>query len=144
MSEAHIHALVSDGSSGKLEKIRRWRGLACQTTFSARLHTPLYRLKTPSWQVAQVLGALAEGLDICAAERVFGVRQATITRWLLRAGVHAQILHQRTFKQLEIGHVQLDELRTRLRSHTQVLWRLRGARSTHQMHPGVPVGSAHP
>jgi IS1 family transposase len=82
----------------------------------------MYRLKTPSQQVALVLGALAEGLDVSAAERVFGVRQATITRWLLRAGAHAQRLHQRTFCQLEISHVQVDELRTRLRSHTQVLW----------------------
>lgn len=28
----------------------------------------------------------------------------------------------RTFRQLEIPHVQVDELRTRLRRHTQVLW----------------------
>jgi IS1 family transposase len=82
----------------------------------------MYRLKTPSRQVAVVLSALAEGLDVSAAERVFGVRQATITRWLVRAGAHAQTLHQRTFCQLEIAHVQLDEIRTRLRSHTQVLW----------------------
>src|SRR5215472_53130 len=88
----------------------------------ARLHTPLYRLKTPSQQVALVLSALAEGLDVSAAERVFGFRHATITRWLVRAGTHAQTLQQRSFSQLEISHVQLDELRTRLRSHAQVLW----------------------
>ena len=122
ISEAQIHAVVSDGCYGKGERIQRWRCQACQATFSARLHTPLYRLKTPSQQVALVLSALAEGLDVSAAERVFGVRQATITRWLLRAGAHAQTLHQRTFLQLEIPHVQVDELRTRLRSHTQVLW----------------------
>src|SRR5215831_8354380 len=89
---------------------------------AARLHTPLYRLKTPSRQVALVLSALAEGLDVSAAERVFGFRHATITRWLLRAGGHAQTLQERIFCQLEIPHVQLDEVRTRLRSHTQVLW----------------------
>ena len=33
-----------------------------------------------------VLTALAKGLDPSAAERVFGFRQATITRWLTRAG----------------------------------------------------------
>jgi len=57
ISEAQIHAVVSDGRSGKTERIQRWRGLACQTTFSARLHTPRYRLKTPSRQVALVLSA---------------------------------------------------------------------------------------
>src|SRR5213078_3205210 len=85
-------------------------------------NTPLYRLKTPSHQIAMVLSALAEGLDSSAAERVFGYRQATITTWLARAGQHAQTLHQRFFCHLWLPHLQLDELRTRLRSHTQVLW----------------------
>jgi transposase-like protein len=65
---------------------------------------------------------LAEGLDLSAAERVFGIRHATIITWLLRAGAHAQCLHERSFRHLVLPHLQLDELRTRLRSHTQVLW----------------------
>jgi transposase-like protein len=69
-----------------------------------------------------VLSALAEGLDPSAAERIFGNRQATITTWLTRAGQHAQTLHERCFCHLWLSHVQLDELRTRLRSHTQVQW----------------------
>jgi transposase-like protein/IS1 family transposase len=122
ISDAQLHAVVSDGCTGKTERIQRWRCQACQTTFSARLHTPMHRLKTPSHQVALVLSALAEGLDVSAAERVFGLRHATITRWLLRAGAHAQTLQTRTFCQLEIPYVQLDEIRTRLRRQTQVLW----------------------
>ena len=47
---------------------------------------------------------------------------ATITRRLTRSGEHAQILHERSFRNLHIPHLQLDEIRTRLRSHTQVLW----------------------
>jgi len=69
-----------------------------------------------------VLAALAEGLDPSAAERVFGYRQATITTWLTRACEHAQTLHERTFRILWLPHLQLDELRTRLRSSQQVLW----------------------
>jgi IS1 family transposase len=69
-----------------------------------------------------VLSALAEGLDPSAAERVFGYRQATITTWLTRAGEHAQTLHERFFRHLRLPHLQLDELRTRLRCATQVLW----------------------
>jgi IS1 family transposase len=69
-----------------------------------------------------VLTALAEGLDASAAERVFGYRQATITTWLTRAGQHAQTLHERCFRNLHLPHLQLDELRTRLRSARQVLW----------------------
>jgi IS1 family transposase len=82
----------------------------------------LYRLKTPSHQIAVVLAALAEGLDPSAAERVFGYRQTTITSWLSRAGEHAQTLHERSFHTLQLPYLQLDELRTRLRSSTHVLW----------------------
>ena len=69
-----------------------------------------------------VLSALAEGLDPSGASRVFGHRQATITTWLTRAGEHAQTLHERSFRTLWLPHLQLDELRTRLRSNTRVLW----------------------
>jgi hypothetical protein len=69
-----------------------------------------------------VLSALAEGLDPSAAERVFGHRQATITTWLSCAGEHAHTLHERFFFHLHLPHLQLDELRTRLRCSTQVLW----------------------
>ncbi len=122
ITEAHVHALVGDGTHGRAEQIQTFRCQACRTTFSARRDTPLYRLKTPSHQVAMVLSALAEGLDPSAAERVFGYRQATITTWLTRAGEHAQILHQHCFRNLHLPHLQLDELRTRLRNAKQVLW----------------------
>jgi IS1 family transposase len=122
ITDASIHALVGDGKHGQAERIQTFRCQACRTTFTSRRNTPLYRLKTPSQQVAQVLSALAEGLDPSAAERVFGFRQATITTWLSRAGEHAQTLHERFFFQLHLPHLQLDELRTRLRSCSQVLW----------------------
>ena len=122
ITDAQIHALVGDGKHGHAERIQTFRCQACRTTFSARRHTPLYRLKTPVHQVAMVLAALAEGLDPSAAERVFGYRQATITTWLTRAGEHAQTLHQHSFCHLQLPHLQLDELRTRLRGAIQILW----------------------
>ncbi len=122
ITDAHIHALVGDGKHGQAERIQTFRCQACRTTFSARRNTPLYRLKTPSHYVAMVLSVLAEGLDPSAAERVFGFRHATITTWLSRAGEHAQTLHERSFCHLHLPHLQLDELRTRLRCATQVLW----------------------
>ncbi len=122
ITDAHIHALVGDGKHGHAKRIQTFRCQACHTTFTARRHTPLYRLKTPSHHIAMVLSARASGLDASAAERVFGYRQATITHWLSRAGEHAQSLHERCFRTLQIPHLQLDELRTRLRCATQVLW----------------------
>jgi hypothetical protein len=114
--------LLGDGKHGLAERIQTFRCQACRTTFSARRHTPLYRLKTPSRQVEVVLTALAEGLDPSEAWRVFGYRQATITTWLSRAGSHAQTMHQHYFCNLQLPHLQLDELRTRLHIATQVLW----------------------
>ncbi len=114
--------LFGDGTHGHAEQIQTFRCQACRTTFSARRHNPLYRLKTPSHQIAMVLTALEEGLDPSAAERVFGYRHATITTWLSRAGSHAQTLHERFFFALQFPHLQLNELRTRLRSYKQVLW----------------------
>jgi transposase-like protein/IS1 family transposase len=122
ITNADIHALVGDGTHGHAEQIQTFRCQACHTTFTARRHTPLYRLKTPSHQIAVVLTALAEGLDPSAAERIFGYQQTTIATWLSRAGLHAQTLHERSFCNLWLPHVQLDELRTRLRSYKQVLW----------------------
>jgi IS1 family transposase/transposase-like protein len=121
-TDARVHALVGDGKHGQAEPIQTFRCQKCRTTFTSRRNTALYRLKTPSHQVAMVLSALAEGLDPSAAARVFGFRQATFTTWLTRAGEHAQALHKQFFINLQLPHVQLDELRTRLRSCSQVLW----------------------
>ena len=121
-TDAREHALVGDGKHGHAERIQTFRCQACRTTFSARRDTPMYRLKTPSQQVAMVLAALAEGLDVSAASRVFGYHQATITTWLTRAGSHAQKLHKHSFSNLQLPHVQLDELRTRLRCAQQIVW----------------------
>src|SRR5260221_12589069 len=42
--------------------------------------------------------------------------------FLTRAGEYAQTLYQRSFCHLRLPHLQLDELRTRLRGSTHVLW----------------------
>jgi transposase-like protein/IS1 family transposase len=122
ITDARVHALVGDGTHGRAERIQTFRCQSCRTTFTSRRNTPLYRLKTSSHQIAMVLTALAEGLDASAAERIFGYRHATISTWLTRAGEHAQTLHERFFCHLHLPHLQLDELRTRLRCAKQVLW----------------------
>ncbi len=122
ITDAQIHALVGDGTHGRCERIQTFRCQACRATFSARRQTPLYRLKTASSRVAEVLTALAAGLDIAAATRVFGHRHATITRWLTRAGKHSATLHTHWFHNLDLPHLQLDEIRTRLRRRAHTLW----------------------
>jgi IS1 family transposase len=122
ISDAQVHALVGHGTHGRCERIQTLQCQLCHTTFSTRRGTPLYRLKTSSQQVAMVLTALAEGLSVSAAVRVFGHRHATITTWLTRAGAHSTTLHDHVFRNLHLPHLQLDELRTHLRNRAQVLW----------------------
>jgi hypothetical protein len=42
--------------------------------------------------------------------------------FLTRAGGHAQTLHEHFFSHLQLPHLQLEELRSRLRSANQILW----------------------
>jgi transposase-like protein len=102
ITDGQIHARVGDRTHGQHERIQTLRCQACGTTFSTRRTTPLYRLKTTSHRVAEVLTALAEGLSVSAAVRVFGHRHATITTWLTRAGAHSATLHDHFFHNLTL------------------------------------------
>ena len=119
ITDSEVHALVGYGGHGKQEWIQDLYCEACDTKFSARRGTPLYRLKTPVKRVGEVLAALAEGLDVAAAVRVFGHGEGTIHRWLTRAGVHSEQVHRHFFRDLLFGHVQLDELKTRWRERAK-------------------------
>jgi IS1 family transposase/transposase-like protein len=121
VTDAAVHALVGDGHHGR-DRIQDFRCQACGTKVSARRDTALYRLTTPATRVSQVLTALAEGLDQRAASRVFDHGTHTLARWLTRSGAHAERLHARHFHGLHLPHVQLDELRARLRDRTHVAW----------------------
>ena len=57
-----------------------------------------------------------------AAVRVFGFGEPTIRSWLTRGGRHAARVHTHVFRRLTVPHVQLDEIRTRLRLQSSVLW----------------------
>jgi IS1 family transposase len=120
--DANIHALVGYGSHGKKERIQDFLCQACGTKVTERRDTPLYRLNTRVQRVGEVLSALAEGLDVAASVRVFGHTEATIQRWLTRAGMHAERLHDSLFHDLHLQHVQLDEPKTRLRQRVQEVW----------------------
>ncbi len=84
ITDADIHALVGDGKHGQAERIQTFRCQACRTTFTSRRHTPLYRLKTPSHQVAMVL---------CAGRRAGCLRGRTGLR--LPSAHHHLMAHSR-------------------------------------------------
>jgi IS1 family transposase len=122
ITDAALHALVADGHYGRTDRIQRFCCQACGHTFSARAGTALAHLKTPPARIGEVLSALAEGLPVGAAVRVFGYSEATITRWRDRAAAQAERLHRHFLHDLHLPHVQLDEVRVRLRVRSRVTW----------------------
>ncbi len=122
LDDQNIHALVGFGTHGKYESIQDLRCQFCRKKFTVRRHTVLYRLKTLSTTVAKVLHLLAAGLDVSAVEEVFRIRESTVRTWLTRGGSHGQKLHQRFFANLELAHVQLDELWANIKRSDQDVW----------------------
>ena len=123
VADPAVHALVSNGNRGKKKDIPYFKCQACGSCKSSRLNTPLYYLKTPIHQVVTVMHALSEGLDISAASRIFGHHHSTISRWMQRSGQHSMLLHERLFfRAVEVGHLQLDELVTRVKLKAERVW----------------------
>jgi transposase-like protein len=109
-TDERVHALVGDGRHGKYESIQDFFCQACHTKFTARRNTVQYRLKTPSQTIERILWLLALGVEISALEEVFGISDGTIRTWLCRRGEQGQKLHERCLVELELIHIQLDEL----------------------------------
>jgi hypothetical protein len=129
-----LHAVVGDGKRGvdkhiQYWKCQWWRHAVANKRFTSRLHTPLYRMKTDEGNIVLVLMLLAEGCDISVLVRCSKHCEATITRWLERAGKHSSVLHivpmflrdDRIFRNLLLALVQMDELYCRVR-RTGKMW----------------------
>ena len=122
VADPEIHALVSNGRRGQ-QQIQYWKCQACGGCRTSRYGTPLYWLKTPLARIAMVMTAMSEGVDISAAGRIFGHHHTTITRWIERSGRHSERLHERLFhRALTIGHLQLDELVTKVKQDAERIW----------------------
>ncbi len=118
-----VHALVSDGWRGKNKDILFLRCQCCGKRKTSRAGTVMYHLKTPLHRVAMALTGLSEGLDLSAASRIFGHHPSTLARWLERAGGHSARLQERVFFQaITTGHMQLDELVTKVKLKAEKVW----------------------
>jgi IS1 family transposase len=89
------------------------------------------------------LHAVAEGLSPRAAARVFHLSETTIRSWITRAGLHSRSLHDRLLRGLTLAHVQLDEMRLKLKGMADVawLWVACDARTRVRVIPAFAVGS---
>ncbi len=117
VTDPGIHALVSAGRRGVRGDILYLRCQAWGHRQTSPADTPVRGLKTPLEQVRLVVMALAEGLDLSAASRIFRHHPTTIARWVERCGQHGARLHEQVlFRVIEAGHVQFDELVTRVKN----------------------------
>jgi hypothetical protein len=132
ISAPNMHALVSDGPRGIRKDIPYLKCQACGKKQTSRLGTPMENLKTPVERVSMVMTAMGEGVDIAAASRIFGHHPATISEWVERCGLHSARLHEQLlFQSIKTGHIQLDELVTKVRSQAEkvFVWTAVAARS---------------
>jgi len=65
----------------------------CKDRFSERKGTPLFDSRLPEHKVVEVLHHVAEGVGVRKTSRLVGVSKDTVVRYSLRAGEHAQQLH---------------------------------------------------
>ena len=72
--------------------LRKW-AVTCKDRFSERKGTPLFDTRLPEEKVVAVLSHLAEGCGVRKTSRLVEVHRDTVTRYALRAGHHAQELH---------------------------------------------------
>jgi transposase-like protein len=95
---------------------RRYRCSTCGRTFAATTGTPFFRLKHSAALVTTVLTLLCHGCPLQAIVAAFGLDERTVAGWQVRAGQHCQRLHAHLIEQgqLDLGHVQADELWVKL------------------------------
>jgi IS1 family transposase len=121
-TDPDFDALRWDGQRNGCEATDQWECGACGSKHTARLGTPMYRLKTSSERVALATHLAMKGLSIADISEVMGHRPSTITRWLARDGQHRERFHERLFKELTIVHIQVDELVNRVRRWAKRAW----------------------
>jgi IS30 family transposase len=63
-----------------------------------------------------------KGMSVADISEVMGHSPSTITRWLERDGQHSEQLYEQLFKGLTIGHIQVDELVSRVRRWAKRAW----------------------
>ena len=102
---------------------QRWRCRTCQKTFSVRQGTPFHHLKTDPATVVLILTLLTYGCPRQAIVRAYGFDERTMAAWQRKAGQHCQAVHAAlvTAADLDLQHVQADEVRVRLQARL-VVW----------------------
>jgi transposase-like protein len=106
---------IGQGNIGiHAQKEQRFICHACQKTFSARIGTVFYRLRTSAETVVLVVTLLAHGCPVQAIVAAFGFDERTVAGWWARSGRQGQTVHEYLVEQpRDLGQVQADELRVK-------------------------------
>lgn len=81
------------GRYGADDAIRFLRCRSCGCRFSERKGTPLFHSHLTREKATAVLEQIAEGCGVRQTERLVGVHRDTVTRYIRKAGDHAQAAH---------------------------------------------------
>ena len=94
---------------------RRYQCKRCGKTFSATKDTAFYRVHKPHALLVTVVTLLAHGCPVQAIVAAFGLDERTVADWQRRAGAQCARVHGVLVQagQVELGHVQADEVRVR-------------------------------
>jgi IS1 family transposase len=140
ITDENIHALVGYGRHGKQEPIQDLKCQAFCRKFTSRKNTILYRLKTQSGLVEKIMWLLALGVDASALEEVFNVSEITIRGWLCHNGMQGKKLHERFMLELDLIHVQVDELWANMKRSNRNMWVWVVSDATTKIVPVIQVG----
>lgn len=109
------------GLTGKQARLRfadwhrgapRFRCDVCGKRVSARTGTAYAGIRTDAVTYRYAVTALAEGLALRAAGRMFGLDKDTVGSWLPLLGEHCENVMSYFFRDLHLNECQLDELWT--------------------------------
>jgi hypothetical protein len=92
---------------------RRWRQLVClgcKRHFLETHGTPFHGKQVDPDKLVWAIAALAEGLGIRAAARVFEIAPNTMLGWLVEAADHLEAFSRHILRDLHVEQVQMDEL----------------------------------
>jgi hypothetical protein len=81
------------GWSGQARRIRMVYCRTCKRSFSERKGTVLEQARLPDGKALAILKHLREGCGTRATGRLVEVDKNTVTRYLAKAGAHAESLH---------------------------------------------------
>lgn len=96
-------------------KEKRYRCKQCSKTFVERKGSALEGLKKTEKLFETVTTLLAHGCPIPAIVVAFELDVRTVRSWLLKAGLHCELVHKHIFQsqQMDLGQVQADEIKVK-------------------------------